>query len=1039
MRFKFARFAAGAVVALSLFSTAGMAQASSLTSQQISAIIDLLRSFGADQSVIANVQGSLNGQATAGTNPSCVNLSYNLYSGSTDAKTKGDVTRLQKFLGVSTTGYFGPLTEQAVQDWQSSHNIISSGSPDTNGYGYVGTKTRSVMGCAGMNYPIPTSIKTETGWFTSGASSTSVTPTSSTAGIQITAPNGGEQWSEGVLNTVTWAPYQYNPDLNPAKDVSAYLEKKNADGTFSTLGKVQESGKASIHWITGELNSASQFQNMAPAGGGYYVRVVNNVTGSWDRSDAPFTLLPKPVDLKINGSDGPVTANAGVPLTVSWTAVGATTCRLDNAYDVPNPSVYPVPDFQNLPASGSRTIYIPQQSNWYVSIGCKLQNGTTLLYDTVVVNGGIAEAKLKVTSPNGGEVIDPSKPLDIQFNYAGIKSFSAALYKNDQWKFWIAKDNLLSGANNTGYLSWQTPSNTISSLGQGDNAGDIFKIYITGQKADGTGYVDDKSDTPFGFVAPNLPTPPSSCTPLSPQSQTLSCPSGQTGSITQTRTSSCPIGVTSAAWSEWQTTASTCVTQPVQPFTTLDYSAPGKLVDSTDNGYGFGYGPSIIKVDDMWHMYFCSSGTSNTDWDHVRHAISQDLIHWSAPDTVLKTSDPVNERSTCDPSAVFFNAGDGDFYYLFYSGSKKDVQTVNFVARSQNPSGPFSKFTERGTWEVNALDPKIIQYPFHATPDTAPLYGLGQPSVVVKNAQLYMWFTDNTNYWPTNRDAHIYLSTSTDAVHWSAPGLTNVDSVSVDVKYDISNNVFVMFSQEGHHAADAHTVARESRDGITWGASHAITLPAAVPYSNNIGVSGGMRGELLNGIMLVAYGAPWDLVNKSSWAAWDIYGQLLRRDGAKQLPPFPPSASTKLVRAESNDVLPGWNAEHVIDGNSASVYSSVPFTTENADRTVNLAAWFANGPQSVSSIVLTARMGNEGNGVQKSLAFPKKYKLFLRSPDNSTWVLLGNYTSQPDVSGTVTISLDTPRQTYGVLMVPSVLGVDNYGNHYFQLQEMQLQ
>src|ERR1035437_297345 len=49
-----------------------------------------------------------------------------------------------------------------------------------------------------------------------------------------------------------------------------------------------------------------------------------------------------------------------------------------------------------------------------------------------------------------------------------------------------------------------------------------------------------------------------SCTPASPLTQTLSCPSGQTGSITQDRTSTCPGPVTSG----WTTTSNTCVTPP---------------------------------------------------------------------------------------------------------------------------------------------------------------------------------------------------------------------------------------------------------------------------------------------------------------------------------------------------------------------------------------------------------------------------------------------------------------------------------------------
>ena len=55
------------------------------------------------------------------------------------------------------------------------------------------------------------------------------------------------------------------------------------------------------------------------------------------------------------------------------------------------------------------------------------------------------------------------------------------------------------------------------------------------------------------------------CTPASPLTQTLSCPSGQTGSITQTRSSTCPGPTTS----EWTTTSYTCSTPctPASPLT----------------------------------------------------------------------------------------------------------------------------------------------------------------------------------------------------------------------------------------------------------------------------------------------------------------------------------------------------------------------------------------------------------------------------------------------------------------------------------------
>lgn len=59
------------------------------------------------------------------------------------------VTELQTYLATNAsiypegliTGYFGPLTQAAVQRFQAAQNIVSSGSPSTTGYGRVGPMT----------------------------------------------------------------------------------------------------------------------------------------------------------------------------------------------------------------------------------------------------------------------------------------------------------------------------------------------------------------------------------------------------------------------------------------------------------------------------------------------------------------------------------------------------------------------------------------------------------------------------------------------------------------------------------------------------------------------------------------------------------------------------------------------------------------------------------------------------------------------------------------------------------------------------------
>ena len=51
----------------------------------------------------------------------------------------------QGYLPVAPTGYYGILTEHAVQAFQCDQGIVCSGTPDTTGYGSVGPKTRAVI------------------------------------------------------------------------------------------------------------------------------------------------------------------------------------------------------------------------------------------------------------------------------------------------------------------------------------------------------------------------------------------------------------------------------------------------------------------------------------------------------------------------------------------------------------------------------------------------------------------------------------------------------------------------------------------------------------------------------------------------------------------------------------------------------------------------------------------------------------------------------------------------------------------------------
>ncbi len=319
---------------------------------------------------------------------------------------------------------------------------------------------------------------------------------------------------------------------------------------------------------------------------------------------------------------------------------------------------------------------------------------------------------------------------------------------------------------------------------------------------------------------------------------------------------------------------------------------PVKLIDSPKQNFAYAYAPSIISVDGLWYAYFCSTGTGPRDWDNIRYSTSSDGTHWSPPVRILGASDGVNERSACDPSVVQYDAGDGGYYYLLYTGNQTSVQGVNLVARSTSPSGPFLKLTKRGTWENDPPDPKIILSPLHAAPDNTIWYGLGQPSVVVRDGKLYQWYTDTTSEYPSSQVYRVYLSVSRDPANWPAGQPTNViaDAIppSVDVKYDPPTEQFVMFGLGNQSAQGTHLTVRTSTDGITWSDPSTVIPAGSIPaFAHNIGVTGSPTGILDRDFVMVLYGAPYDLDSRYNndckvsgaphcWGYWDIYGQMLK-------------------------------------------------------------------------------------------------------------------------------------------------------------------
>jgi hypothetical protein len=292
---------------------------------------------------------------------------------------------------------------------------------------------------------------------------------------------------------------------------------------------------------------------------------------------------------------------------------------------------------------------------------------------------------------------------------------------------------------------------------------------------------------------------------------------------------------------------------------------------------GWSYGPTIVHVDNTYVMMFCSAENDpvRRGWDSIRMSTSPSGLagSWSAPTVVLHSAlaasnTAKSDHSACDPSLVHF----GGYYYLYYTGCPYDNQGAVYVARSVNYGGPYLKYTTRGTWEADPLDPQIVVGAVHrGIPNLPPYdfnpnwYGAGEESVVVNpSGGLTMWYYDDTTGYPTTHSPMLYERTSTDGVSWTGPVLTTIQdwsADSVDVKYNASTGHYVLFATPNKSTASVELLRYTSSDGVNWTASTVCPAGGCLPlYTNNIGVAGDANGWITgvsDNPAFVAFGSPF--------------------------------------------------------------------------------------------------------------------------------------------------------------------------------------
>lgn len=313
---KTSKVVAGVVFAASILlgASALPAQAASLSSSQVQAILSLLSSFGADQGTINNVSAALNGQATTAVASSASSYTFNtdLTIGSTGA----DVTALQNDLIAGgylaaglNTGYFGSLTAAGVSKWQAANGISATG--------YFGPLSRAKLN-ASSSMSSSTSMASTTTSTSNVASTGSIATNTGVEGILTvnlnSTPSSGENVYEGDSKDALIG-IKLQAQLSPIDIQRVQVDLGNSTTFytkfFSNLYLVSDTGQILAQ---AALNTNTVTKQTSGATNEYYLTFSGfNYTIPGDNSVHVLTVegdLYSSIDSSLAGTEVPVTIDA---------------------------------------------------------------------------------------------------------------------------------------------------------------------------------------------------------------------------------------------------------------------------------------------------------------------------------------------------------------------------------------------------------------------------------------------------------------------------------------------------------------------------------------------------------------------------------------------------------------------------------------------------------------------------------------------------------------------------------------------------------
>lgn len=253
--------------------------------------------------------------------------------------------------------------------------------------------------------------------------------------ITVTQPNGGQQWTAGTTQYITWT------SSGTSSYVTIYYSINNGSSWYTVANGASNNGTYS--WTVPNNPSTSCLVKVAD----YYNSSVSDV------SNSTFTILPPPPSLTLTDPNGGEVFAVGSSQYIYWTSTSVNYVKLEYSYNggstwnviissTPANSGYyswPVP---NTPTT-TALVRVSDASNPGL-------NDVSSSYFTIV------NPSITVTTPNGGESWTGLTSQYIYWTSSGVSSYVTIEYSVNNGSSWSMVAN---GIYNNGYYNWTVPNN----------------------------------------------------------------------------------------------------------------------------------------------------------------------------------------------------------------------------------------------------------------------------------------------------------------------------------------------------------------------------------------------------------------------------------------------------------------------------------------------------------------------------------------------------------------------------------------------------